>query len=166
MGVIIWAKQVCATQKAFCLTYSRIEQKIYIFLGEGYISLHSDSQSSVGEVISSLSQSQEQGSYSYKEYIIPKERKGKKYDKKNLRKQNKKEKKSTTKKEISSHRDLNLQHNHRLVAYNSYTTWATLPLNNWTGEIIKLKPLFVCRWHCLKLVKLFLSRIWRCIWGK
>ena len=29
---------------------------------------------------------------------------------------------------------------HRLVAYNSYTTWATLPLNNWTGEIIKLKP--------------------------
>ena len=77
MGVIIWAKQVCATQKAFCVTYSRTEQKIYIFLGEGYISLHSDSQSSVGEVISSLSQSQEQGSYSYKEYIIPKERKGK-----------------------------------------------------------------------------------------
>ena len=64
----------------------------------------------------------------------------KKYDKKNFRKQNNNKKRSTRKKEISSHRDLNLQHNHRLLAYNSYTTWATLPLNNWTGEIIKLKP--------------------------
>lgn len=65
MGVIYpWTKQVCATQKGFCLTYSRTKQKKK-FLGEGYISLHSDSQSSLGEVILSLSQSQEQGSYSY-----------------------------------------------------------------------------------------------------
>ena len=34
-GSDIWAKQVSATQKAFCLTYSRVEQKDIYFLERG-----------------------------------------------------------------------------------------------------------------------------------